>query len=86
MSPSMKRKFIKVLQPLAKTGQRVSVFNYRRKSMQVWESGTVMSYEYSYAFGEDGYWLYRVRLDRPNPHNHPIQLTVGDENIKLLKV
>lgn len=80
----MKRKTIKIPVPIAVTGQRVSVLNYRRKRMQIWEEGVVSSYEFSFRWSKDGYWTYSVRLDRPSPNNHTITLTVSDDQIKLL--
>lgn len=70
--------------PVAEFGERVLVYNYRKRSHQ-WETGVVTSLWYSRRYGAFS-WRYEVATERKTKSGHHLRLVVPGEYIKPVEV
>lgn len=73
--------------PIAVYGERVEVLNTHKK-LPVWEPGQCLQVEYKMyqsSKPREGYWLYRVRLDRRTKKSPNMFLYATDEKIKSVQ-
>ncbi len=80
----MNNRRIKISQPKVLIGDRVLIRNYRRSGSPL-EEAIVNSVEFKVYGGKcRASWSYGARTLRKTPRGYGVDLTVGEEDIKLL--